>query len=350
MTPEQLSHALTGALTALVAEGAVSLDEVPTAVTVERPRSKEHGDYATNVALQLAKRAGTPPRALAELLADRLRADPGIEAVEIAGPGFLNITVAAAAQGQVAAEVVAAGAAYGHTETLAGQKINVEFISANPTGPLHLGHTRWAVVGDAIARVIEAAGAEVTREFYINDRGNQMDLFGASIEARALGRPVPDDGYQGAYVQDLADAIVAADPGILVSGGRGANRGVPRGGLRPAAEGAAGPAGGLPHPLRRVVLRAVAAPERRRGRRPGQAARPGSPLRRRRGAVDAHHRLRRRQGPGADPVQRRADLLRQRHGLLRRQAAAWFRPADLPAGRRPPRLRRPAAGDGRLCR
>ena len=123
--------------------------------------------------------------------------------------------MAAAAQGRVAAEIVAAGAAYGHTETLAGQKINVEFISANPTGPLHLGHTRWAVVGDAIARVIEAAGAEVAREFYVNDRGNQMDLFGASIEARALGRPVPDDGYQGAYVQDLADAIVAADPGIL---------------------------------------------------------------------------------------------------------------------------------------
>ncbi|MEZ5097260.1 MAG: arginine--tRNA ligase [Nocardioides sp.] len=215
MTPAQLSAVVVDALQALVAEGAVALDEIPSAVTVERPRSKEHGDYATNVALQLAKRAGTNPRALAELLAERLRGASGIEAVDIAGPGFLNITVATAAQGQVAAEVVAAGAAYGHHDALAGQRINVEFISANPTGPLHLGHTRWAVVGDAIGRVLEAAGADVTREFYINDRGRQMDLFGASIEARALGQPVPEDGYRGDYIQDLADAVVAADPGIL---------------------------------------------------------------------------------------------------------------------------------------
>ena len=215
MTPQQLSGIVVDALIALVAEGVVSLDEVPSAVTIERPRSKAHGDYATNVALQIAKRAGTTPRELAELLADRLRAADGIAAADIAGPGFLNISVEAGAQGVVAAEIVAAGAAYGHTETLAGQRINVEFISANPTGPLHLGHTRWAVVGDAIARVLEAAGAEVAREFYINDRGNQMDLFGASIEARALGRPVPDDGYQGAYIQDLADDIVAGDPAIL---------------------------------------------------------------------------------------------------------------------------------------
>ncbi len=215
MTPQQLSSIVVDALIALVAEGVVSLDEVPSAVTIERPRSKAHGDYATNVALQIAKQAGTTPRELAELLADRLRAADGIAAADIAGPGFLNISVEAGAQGVVAAEIVAAGAAYGHTETLAGQRINVEFISANPTGPLHLGHTRWAVVGDAIARVLEAAGAEVAREFYINDRGNQMDLFGASIEARALGRPVPDDGYQGAYIQDLADDIVAGDQAIL---------------------------------------------------------------------------------------------------------------------------------------
>ena len=215
MTPDQLSRVIVDALTALVAQGAVALDGVPSSVTVERPRSKEHGDYATNVALQLAKRAGTNPRAFAELLAARLRAAEGIAGVDVAGPGFLNISVAADAQGQVAAGIVAAGAAYGHTQTLAGQRINVEFISANPTGPLHLGHTRWAVVGDAIARVLEAAGAAVTREFYINDRGRQMDLFGASIEARAVGQAVPEDGYQGAYVQDLADTIVADDPGIL---------------------------------------------------------------------------------------------------------------------------------------
>lgn len=216
MTPEQLSSTLVDVLTALVDEGAVTLpDGVPATVTVERPRQKGHGDYATNVAMQLAKKAGTNPRAFAELVKTKLEAADGVAAVEIAGPGFLNITVEAGAQGIVAAEIVEAGAAYGHTKTLAGQKINVEFISANPTGPLHLGHTRWAVVGDAIGRVLEAADAEVTREFYINDRGNQMDLFGASVEAAALGKDAPEDGYKGAYVKDLAAAVVAKNPGIV---------------------------------------------------------------------------------------------------------------------------------------
>jgi len=216
VTPEELSTAIVGVLTSLFDEGALTLpDGVPTTVTVERPRQKEHGDYATNVALQLAKKAGTNPRDLASAVQERLRAVEGIAKVDIAGPGFLNITVEAGAQGLVAAQVVAAGAAYGTTETLAGERINVEFISANPTGPLHLGHTRWAVVGDAIARVLQAAGASVAREFYINDRGNQMNLFGASIEAAALGQPVPADGYHGAYIADLAKQIVAADPSLL---------------------------------------------------------------------------------------------------------------------------------------
>jgi arginyl-tRNA synthetase len=216
VNPEQLSETIVDALGALVADGAITLpDGVPTQVTVERPRQKGHGDYATNVALQLAKKAGTNPRAFADLIAERLRAADGISEVEVAGPGFLNVTVEAAAQGQVAADIVAAGKAYGRSETLAGQKINVEFISANPTGPLHLGHTRWAVLGDAIARVLEAAGATVAREFYINDRGNQMNLFGASLEAAALGRPIPEDGYQGGYIADLAAAVVADQPGIV---------------------------------------------------------------------------------------------------------------------------------------
>ncbi len=216
MTPEQLSTTIVGVLTALVDDGAITLpDGVPATVTVERPRQKGHGDYATNVAMQLAKKAGTNPRELAGLLQKRLEASDGVAAVEVAGPGFLNITVEAGAQGQVAADVVAAGAAYGTSSTLAGQSVNVEFISANPTGPLHLGHTRWAVVGDAIARVLEAAGAKVTREFYINDRGNQMDLFGASVEAAALGQPIPEDGYQGDYIAELAQQVVTADPGIL---------------------------------------------------------------------------------------------------------------------------------------
>ncbi len=216
MTPEQLSTAIVGALTDLVESGALTLpDGVPASVVVERPKSKEHGDYATNVALQLAKKAGTNPRALAGLLAERLGAVEGIASVEIAGPGFLNVRVEAGAQGALAAQVVEAGASYGANDALAGQRFNVEFISANPTGPIHLGHTRWAVVGDAIARVVEAAGAEVTREFYINDRGNQMDKFGASIEAAALGKPVPEDGYHGDYIADIAAQIVAENPHIL---------------------------------------------------------------------------------------------------------------------------------------
>jgi arginyl-tRNA synthetase len=216
VTPEQLSAAIVDVLTRLVDEGAITLPAgVPATVTVERPRQQGHGDYATNVAMQLAKQAGTNPRAFAELVRVPLEATEGVAGVEVAGPGFLNITVDAGAQGEVAAQIVAAGATYGHTETLAGNRINVEFISANPTGPIHLGHTRWAVVGDAIARVLEAAGAEVTREFYINDRGNQMDLFGASLEAVAMGREVPDDGYRGDYIPELARKIVADIPGIL---------------------------------------------------------------------------------------------------------------------------------------
>ncbi|MBU2696798.1 arginine--tRNA ligase [Pimelobacter sp. 30-1] len=216
MTPAQLSATIVDALQALVAQGSLTLpDGVPAEVTVERPRQKGHGDYATNVALQLAKKAGTNPRALGEQLAEQLRAADGISGVDLAGPGFLNISVEAGAQGKVAAEIVAAGTAYGRTDTLAGQRINVEFISANPTGPLHLGHTRWAVLGDAIARVLGAAGAEVTREFYINDRGVQMNNFAASIIAAALGQPKPDDGYAGAYVEDLAKAVGEASPGIF---------------------------------------------------------------------------------------------------------------------------------------
>ncbi len=216
MTPAQLSDAIVAALTTQVEAGTLRLpDGVPTEVVVERPRNKEHGDYATNVALQLAKKAGMPPRELAQSLAEALGATDGIEKVDIAGPGFLNITVSAGAQGQVAADVVAAGASYGRSETLAGTRINVEFISANPTGPLHLGHTRWAAVGDAIARVLEAAGAEVTREFYINDRGSQMEKLALSVEAAAQGKPVPDDGYHGDYIGDLARQVVAEQPGIL---------------------------------------------------------------------------------------------------------------------------------------
>jgi len=215
VTPDQLSDVIVAALSTLSRQGALTLpDGVPSYVRVERPKVREHGDYATNVALQLAKRAGRNPRELAQELADELMQVEGIDAAEVAGPGFLNMRIEAGAQGAVASEVVAAGPSYGRNDTLAGQRINLEFISANPTGPLHLGHTRWAAVGDALGRVLSAAGAEVSREFYINDRGSQMDKFGASLMAHAHGRPVPEDGYQGAYVADLAQTVVNAEPSI----------------------------------------------------------------------------------------------------------------------------------------
>ncbi len=269
---------------------------------------------------------------------------------EIAGPGFLNIRVEAGAQGAVAAQVVEAGASYGTTQTLAGTRFNVEFISANPTGPIHLGHTRWAVVGDAIARVLEAAGAEVAREFYINDRGNQMDKFGASLEAVALGRPVPEDGYLGDYVHDLVAPGGGGEPAHPRPARGRADGGVPGGGLQDPARRAAGAARWLPDQLRRLVLRAEPARRGQGRQEPGQAPRPGPPVRRRRRALDADHRLRRRQGPGARPVQRRADLLRLGRRLLRRQARAGLRRVPVPARRRPPRVRRPAEGHGRVHR
>ena len=185
------------------------------AVAVERPKSREHGDYATNVALTLAKSLGKSPREIAETLVRRLRSINGIANADVAGPGFVNIVLAAAAAGEIARTIVVAGATFGQSEVLAGTRINVEFISANPTGPLHLGHTRWAAVGDALARILSAAGASVAREFYINDRGVQMDRFGASIEAAACGLPTPEDGYHGAYIQDLAKQILKNQPEIM---------------------------------------------------------------------------------------------------------------------------------------
>jgi arginyl-tRNA synthetase len=216
VTPDQLSATIVDVLQALVADGSVTLpDGVPTSVTVERPRQKGHGDYATNVALQLAKKAGTNPRAFAELVQARLEAAEGVAAVEVAGPGFLNITVDAGAQGQVAADVVAAGASYGASDAFAGEKINLEFVSANPTGPLHLGGVRWAAVGDALGRIFTMTGAEVTREYYFNDHGAQIDRFSSSLLASARQRPVPEDGYGGQYIHDIAAAVLDERPDLL---------------------------------------------------------------------------------------------------------------------------------------
>jgi len=217
MTPQELAAQIREAVLAAVAAGSLVLEsgDVPAQIVVDRPKNPEHGDWSTNVAMQISAKANSNPRAVAQILVPLLHEIEGVSGVEIAGPGFINIKLSAASQGELVAAVVAAGAAFGHGDALAGRVINIEFISANPTGPLHLGHTRWAAVGDAIARVLETQGAKVAREFYVNDRGVQMDKFGASVQARALGEAVPEDGYHGAYIDDLAKQIVAADPAIL---------------------------------------------------------------------------------------------------------------------------------------
>jgi arginyl-tRNA synthetase len=214
VTPDQLGAAVRAAVADAVAAGELAV-EVPAEVPVERPRVKEHGDYATSVALKLAKAAGRPPREVAELLAARLREAEGVAAVDVAGPGFLNVRLAEAALGRVALEVVAAGEAYGRNEALAGQAVNVEFVSANPTGPIHVGGVRWAAVGDALARLLEASGARVTREYYVNDAGVQIDRFAASLLAAAKGEPTPEDGYAGAYVVEWAQRVLEREPDLL---------------------------------------------------------------------------------------------------------------------------------------
>ena len=217
LAPHQLlAAAILESVKAAIAKGELpaelssnrALDEI----TLERPKNREHGDYATSIALALAKVAGKAPRQIAEIIATSLKSSEIIERIEIAGPGFINITLVKASQGAVVNAIFAQGEKYGEVKILAGVKINLEFISANPTGPLHLGHTRWAAVGDALARVLIAGGAKVAREFYINDRGNQMDLFGASLAASALGQAKPEDGYQGQYIDELAQEILVKKP------------------------------------------------------------------------------------------------------------------------------------------
>ncbi|WP_432493460.1 arginine--tRNA ligase [Kineococcus auxinigenes] len=217
MTPAELSTALRDALMSAVQAGELSLDpaDVPAEVRVERPKNREHGDWATSVALQLAKKAGRPPREVAALLQERLVRVPGVKAVDIAGPGFLNVTLDAAAAGGLARAIVEAGAAYGTAAEPTGEKVNLEFVSANPTGPIHLGGTRWAAVGDSLARILTAAGAQVTREYYFNDHGAQIDRFARSLLAAAHGEPTPEDGYGGAYVGEIAQQVLARVPGLL---------------------------------------------------------------------------------------------------------------------------------------
>ena len=210
---ESLEAAILAAIARAFERGDL-LGTIPVAISLERPKNRDHGDYATSIALQLAKAAGKSPREVAELLRSDIAELPEVSAVDIAGPGFINITLNRSSQAELVRTILSAPTTYGTGDALAGISINLEFISANPTGPLHLGHTRWAAVGDALGRVLSAAGAKVTREFYINDRGNQMELFGQSVEAAALGLPIPEDGYQGAYIADLATQVVKENPQI----------------------------------------------------------------------------------------------------------------------------------------
>ncbi|MDW3849948.1 arginine--tRNA ligase [Micromonospora aurantiaca] len=215
MTPAELAEVVLAAAHAVFDERGLDRAALPAQTTVERPRNPDHGDYASTLALQLSKKVGVPPRDLATALADELAKAPGIKSVEIAGPGFLNIRLDAAAAGQLAKVIVEAGPAYGRSDTLAGQRINLEFVSANPTGPVHIGGVRWAAVGDALSRLLRATGADVGTEYYFNDAGSQIDRFARSLLAAAKGEPAPEDGYGGAYIAEIAAEVVRLRPDVL---------------------------------------------------------------------------------------------------------------------------------------
>ncbi|MEQ9258035.1 MAG: arginine--tRNA ligase [Roseovarius sp.] len=200
------------ALDAMAAEGALPAGLDTANVTVEPPRDAAHGDMATNAAMVLAKPAGLKPRDIAEALAGKLAHDPRIESSEVAGPGFLNLRLADGVWQKVIAAALSQGKAYGRSTMGAGQKVNVEYVSANPTGPLHVGHTRGAVFGDALASLLDYAGYEVTREYYINDGGAQVDVLARSVYLRYLeahGQSVAfEDGtYPGDYLVPVGEAL-----------------------------------------------------------------------------------------------------------------------------------------------
>ena len=215
MTPADLATLIKETATKVMVDHDLDSSVLPETVTVERPRNPEHGDYATNVALQVAKKASAHPRELGGWLAAALADDEAISEADIAGPGFINIRLAADAQGEIVAQILRAGQDYGSNDSFTGKKVNLEFVSANPTGPIHLGGTRWAAVGDSLGRVLEASGAQVTREYYFNDHGGQIDRFARSLVAAAKGEPTPEDGYGGAYIQDIAAAVVEKNPSAL---------------------------------------------------------------------------------------------------------------------------------------
>ena len=215
MTPADLAELLKTTAATVLAEHGLDTTALPTTVTIERPRNPEHGDYATNLALQLGKKVGVNPRELAGWLATALTDADGIAGADVAGPGFVNLRIEASAQGVVVDNVIDAGTSFGGSEDLLGTKINLEFVSANPTGPIHIGGTRWAAVGDALGRLLSTQGAEVVREYYFNDHGTQIDRFAKSLIASAKGEPTPEDGYAGAYIAEIAQQVIAKAPDVL---------------------------------------------------------------------------------------------------------------------------------------
>ena len=217
MNPETLAHALLAVLAPIAAERRPGepLGLAASDILFERPRNRDHGDWASNIAMRLAKQLGTNPRELAQQIADGLAAVDGVASAEVAGPGFINIRLDAAAAGALARTIVEAGDAYGRNDSQQGVSVNIEFVSANPTGPLHIGHTRWAALGDSIVRLLLASGANAVREYYINDAGAQMDRFAISIVAAAKGEPTPEGGYPGEYITTLAGRVLGARPDLL---------------------------------------------------------------------------------------------------------------------------------------
>ncbi|KMO81345.1 arginine--tRNA ligase [Mycolicibacterium obuense] len=215
MTPADLAELLRSTAAAVLDTHGLDSSALPATVTVERPRNPEHGDYATNLALQLGKKVGANPRELAGWLATALIEQPGIAAADVAGPGFVNLRIEAAAQNVLVKDVITAGAGFGTSTQLGGRRVNLEFVSANPTGPIHIGGTRWAAVGDALGRLLTTQGAEVVREYYFNDHGAQIDRFTNSLIAAAKGEPTPEDGYAGSYIGDIAAQVLSKEPDAL---------------------------------------------------------------------------------------------------------------------------------------
>ena len=215
VNPADLAELLKATATAVLAEHALDTAALPATVTVERPRNPEHGDYASNLALRLAKKVGVDPRELAGWLAEALTRADGIASAEVAGPGFINLRLDVSAQGVIINNVIDAGHTYGNSDAQAGHNINLEFVSANPTGPIHIGGTRWAAVGDALGRLLTTQGADVVREYYFNDHGAQIDRFANSLIAAAKGEPAPEDGYAGSYIADIAAQVLQQAPDAL---------------------------------------------------------------------------------------------------------------------------------------